>query len=102
MKNSFFITLRPLFALRVDNFSGREWALPVAPVGRGPGAKRIKRKVRWTFLPLSGFAREGEPRLSSKARTAKRRKVRVKKAMDGLFQQPVRSLISQSEVKGAV
>ncbi|HLQ26282.1 MAG TPA: hypothetical protein VK138_10435, partial [Acidiferrobacterales bacterium] len=68
----------------------------------GPGAKRIKRKVRWTFLPLSGFAREGEPRLSSKARTAKRRKVRVKKAMDGLFQQPVRSLISQSEVKGAV
>src|SRR5713226_3265804 len=79
---------RPLFALRIDNFSGREWALPVAPVGRGPGAKRIKRKVRWTFLPLSGFAREGEPRLSSKARTAKRRKVRVKKATDGLFQQP--------------
>src|SRR5229473_2845215 len=62
----------------------------VAPPGRGPGAKRIKRKVRWTFLPLSGFAMEGEPRLSTKARTAKRRKVRVKKATDGLFQQPDR------------
>ncbi len=65
----------------------------VAPVGRGPGAKRIKRKVRWTFLPLSGFAMEGEPRLSSKARTAKRRKVRVKKATDGLFQQPTYSTV---------
>src|SRR5713226_8305344 len=57
---------RPLFALRVDNFSGREIGrYLVAPVGRGPGAKRIKRKVRGTFLPLSGFAMEGEPRLSS-------------------------------------
>src|SRR5229473_3178625 len=55
MKNSFFITLRPLFALRVDNFSGREIGrYLVAPVGRGPGM------------------------------------VRVKKATDGLFQQPVR------------
>src|SRR5712692_10367903 len=78
---------RPLFVFRADNFSGREIGrYLVAPVGRGPGAKRIKRKVQRTFLPLSGFAMEGEPRLSSKAGTAKRRKVRVKKAMDGLFQ----------------
>ena len=77
---------KPRFLLCVLTISpGESGRYLVAPVGRGPGAKRIKRKVQWTFLPLSGFAREGEPRLSSKARTAKRRKVRVKKAWMDFF-----------------
>src|SRR5712692_8772382 len=78
-----------LFALRVDNFSGREWALP-GSARRARTRGEADQEEGTVDLPpcFAGFAMEGEPRLSSKARTAKRRKVRVKKATDGLFQQP--------------
>ncbi len=77
---------RPLFALRVDNFSGREWALhSSAPRARTRG--EADQEEGPVDLPpcFAGFAMEGEPRLSSKARTAKRRKVRVKKAWMDFF-----------------
>jgi hypothetical protein len=28
----------------------------------GTGVKRDKMKVQWTFIPLNGFTRDGEPR----------------------------------------
>ncbi len=39
----------------------------------GQWVKRIKAKVRWTFAPLNGFAREGEPWTGKRSGTAKRR-----------------------------
>ncbi len=39
-----------------------------------PGAKRNKTKVRWTFVPLSGFAQDGEPRACKRSGVAERSK----------------------------
>src|SRR5216684_8165148 len=78
-----------LFALRVDDFSGREWALPGSARKAGTRGEADQEEGP-VDLPLcfAGFAMEGEPRLSRTAETAKRRKVQVKKATGGLFQQP--------------
>ncbi len=75
-----------LFALRVDNFSGREWALP-GSARRARTRGEADQEEGPVDLPpcFAGFAMEGEPRLSSAAGTAKRRKVRVKKAWMDFF-----------------
>ena len=39
-----------------------------------PWAKRNKIKLRWSFIPLSGFATDGEPRTCQRSRTAERSK----------------------------
>jgi hypothetical protein len=41
---------------------------------KGPGAKRNKIKLQWNFIPLSGFATEGEPRTCQRRRIAERSK----------------------------
>ena len=41
---------------------------------KDPRAKRAKTKVQWTFVPLSGFATDGEPRTCKRSRIAKRSK----------------------------
>src|SRR5712692_7520875 len=56
MKQSPLIYRAALFALRVDNFSGREWALPVAPVGRGPWMVRVKKTTDGLFQQPAGYA----------------------------------------------
>src|SRR5713226_2390948 len=79
---------RPLFALRVDNFSRREWALP-GSARRARTRGEADQEEGPVDLPPAERVRHGRRTPAFEhAGTAKRRKVRVKKATDGLFQQP--------------
>ncbi|OGI55471.1 MAG: hypothetical protein A3E57_05490 [Candidatus Muproteobacteria bacterium RIFCSPHIGHO2_12_FULL_60_33] len=53
-------------------------ALQRALQGYAPGARRKQRMVRWTILPTSGLAMDGEPRTFERTGTVARRKARIK------------------------